>query len=141
MPEPDFGSFHERLFAQGIAYRYAARLAQELAEHYEDLRIEAERAGMDPAAAAFMAEERLGSVDHVAEAASRHPELKSWSYRYPQVARIVLPIAFVALLPVAPFAAGLAHAGSIARWTCCAMLSAMFTAMLLLCMQLSIALG
>jgi hypothetical protein len=50
-------------------------------------------------------------------------------------------LAFVALLPVAPLIAGFNHAESVVRWTCCAMLSAIFTAVLLLCMPLSIALA
>jgi hypothetical protein len=141
MPEPDFLAFQKRLLQQGVGLRYAKRLAGELAEHYEDLRHEAERSGILPAEVAGFAMERLGSASDVAAAVRGRPELRSWPYRYPQLALLALPLAFVALLPMAPVFAGINHAESVFRWTCCAMLSAIFTAVLLLCLQLSIALA
>jgi len=141
MPEPDFVAFQRCLLQQGADLRYARRLAGELAEHYEDLRHEAERAGISPGEVAGFAAERLGSASNISAAVRQRPELRSWSYRYPQLARLLLPLAFAALLPVAPLFAGINHAESVLRWTCCAMLSAIFTAVLLLCMQLSIALA
>jgi hypothetical protein len=141
MPEPDFVALQNRLVRQGVALHYARRLAGELAEHYEDLRDEAMGTGFLPDEAACFAEKRLGSADNIASAVFHRPELKSWMYRYPRVARIALPLAFVALLPAAPVFAGINHADSLLRWTCCAILSAVFTALLMLCMQLSIALA
>jgi hypothetical protein len=141
MPEPDFLAFQNRLLQQGVALRYARRLAGELAEHYEDLRSEAIGTGFLPDEAACFAEEHLGSADNIAAAVFHRPELRSWIYRYPRMARIALPLAFVALLPAAPVFAGITHADSLLRWTCCVMLSALFTALLMLCMQLSLALA
>jgi hypothetical protein len=126
---------------QGVDLSYARRLGLELAEHYEDLRQEAERTGIAPGEVAGFAAERLGSAGNIAAAVRQRPELRSWSYRYPQLARLALPVTFAVLLPVAPLIAGINHAESVLRWTCCAMLSAIFTAVLLLCMQLSIALA
>lgn len=141
MPEPDFLAFQKCLLQQGVDLRYARRLAGELAEHYEDLRREAERTGIAPGEAAGFAAERLGSASNISAAVRQQPELRSWVYRYPQLARLLLPLAFAALLPAAPLFAGINHAESVLRWTCCAMLSAIFTAVLMLCMQLSIALA
>jgi hypothetical protein len=141
MPEPDFLAFQKGLLRQGVDLRYARRLVGELAEHYEDLRHEAERSGIPPGEAPGFAVERLGSASDIAAAVRQRPELRSWPYRYPQLARLALPLEFAVLLPVAPLFAGLNHAESVLRWTCCAMLSAIFTAVLLLCMQLSIALA
>ncbi|HLU07704.1 MAG TPA: hypothetical protein VKZ91_14190 [Woeseiaceae bacterium] len=141
MPELDFVSLQNRLVQQGVAARYARRLAGELAEHYEDLRDEAIGTGFLPDEAACFAEEQLGSADEILSAVFHRPELRSWIYRYPRVARIALPVAFVALLPAVPVFAGMNHADSLLRWTCCAMLSALFTALLMLCLQLSIALA
>lgn len=141
MPEPDFLLLQSRLVQQGVSVSYARRLAGELAEHYEDLRDEAMGTGILPDQAACFAEQQLGSAESIASAVFHRPELRSWIYRYPRVARIALPLAFVALLPAAPVFAGINHADSLLRWTCCAMLSAVFTALLMLCMQLSIALA
>jgi hypothetical protein len=141
MPEPDFPAFQKCLLQQGVDLRYARRLVAELKEHYEDLRHEAERSGVSPGEAAGFAVERLGSVSDIAAAVGQRTELRAWPYRYPQLARLALPMAFAILLPVAPLFASLNHAESVLRWTCCAMLSAVFTAVLLLCMQLSIAMA
>lgn len=141
MPEPDFLVFQKRLLQQGLHPRYAQRLAAELAEHYDDLLEEARRSGIPRGEAPVFAAQRLGSASAITAAVRQRPELKSWPYRHPQLARIALPLAFAALLPVAPLIAGLNHAESVLRWACCAMLSAIFTALLLLSMQLSIALA
>jgi len=141
MPDPDFLAFQKCFVQQGVDPGYARRLTCELAEHYQDLRREAERSGVSPGEVAGFAAERLGSASAISAAIGEQPDLRSWVYRYPQLARLVLPLAFAALLPVAPLFAGINHAESVLRWTCCAMLSAIFTAVLLLCMQLSIALA
>jgi hypothetical protein len=141
VPELDFLALQNRLVQQGVAVRYARRLAEELAEHCDDLRDEALATGLLPEEVACFAEKRLGSADEIAAAVLHRPELRAWIYRYPRLARVALPLAFVALLPAAPLFAGINHADSLLRWSCCAMLSALFTAMLLLCMQLSIALA
>ena len=66
--------------------------------------------------------------------------MQHWIYRYPRVARIVLPMAYVAVLPLAPVQAGMANAGLLARWGAALMLSAGVTAAMLLAMQLAIVL-
>jgi hypothetical protein len=146
VPDPDFASpdfayLEQRLLRQGVSPSYAHRLAHELSDHYDDLCGDALKSGATLEGSSFSAQERLGVLDDIAAAVAARPELMSWVYRYPQLARVALPLAFVALLPAAPVFAGIAHAPSVLRWTCCMMLSAALTAVLLLCMQLSIALG
>lgn len=138
MPERDFNALERRLLARGIAPRHAARMAEELAGHFEDLRLAAEAEGWEPEEASRVAGERLGQEDAIAEAAAARRELRTWSYRHPRVARAVLPLIYVALLPAAPAVAGMAHSDSIVRWSASLSLSAAFTALLLLIMQLSI---
>jgi hypothetical protein len=46
----------------------------------------------------------------------------------------------VALLPLVPLFAGVTYAGVIARWSACLVLSATFTAALMLMLQMSLAL-
>jgi hypothetical protein len=54
---------------------------------------------------------------------------------------IVLPVAFVLLLPSAPLFAGAVHLSSIFRWLACLILSGLITATMMLILQLSITLG
>jgi hypothetical protein len=51
---------------------------------------------------------------------------------------VVLPLAYVALLPTSPLFAGAARAQTIARWGACLMLSAAITGAMFLAMQISI---
>ncbi|MGH8221724.1 MAG: hypothetical protein ACREQZ_02010, partial [Woeseiaceae bacterium] len=72
---------------------------------------------------------------------SSRPELKSWTHRFPRAASLILPVAWLAVLPLLPVTAGIAHAASIARWLACLVLSALVTAAMMLIMQLSISLS
>lgn len=141
MREPDFISLERRLLSRGIAPRHAVRMAEELAGHFDDLCREAEAQGWDPAEAGRVARERLGPEEAIAEAAVARRELRTWTWRHPRVARFVLPVVYVVLLPAAPAFSGTPHSASIMRWTASLTLSAAFTALLLLVLQLSIRLS
>jgi hypothetical protein len=69
------------------------------------------------------------------------PELRTWAYRYPRIARVYYPIACVLLLPAVPVFAGLAQPMILARWGMALLLGAIVTAAMFLGMQLAIALG
>lgn len=127
-----------RLLARGIHPRHAARMAEELAGHYEDLCLEAEAHGLSAAEAGRLARARLGSATRVAKAAASRPELRCFSLRHPRIARAALPVVYAMLLPVAPLYVGLEHGGQIVRWGASLALSAVFTAFLLLLLQLSL---
>jgi hypothetical protein len=62
-------------------------------------------------------------------------------HRCPRLARLVLPVAYVVMLPLAPVYAGVANAPIIARWCTCLFLSGLITAAMFLVMQFSIALS
>jgi hypothetical protein len=62
-------------------------------------------------------------------------------HRCPRLARLVLPVAYVVMLPLAPAYAGVANAPIIARWCTCLFLSGLITAAMFLVMQFSIALS
>ena len=68
-------------------------------------------------------------------------ELKTWAFRYPQLAVVVYPLACLAVLPAMPVFAGIAHRTSLARWGASLLAAGLVTALMLLSMQLSILLG
>lgn len=138
MPEPDFRAFERRLLEGGIAAAHARRIADELAAHWQDLCDEAHRAGLGGEEMTTWANGQLGSEGEITAAVFARPELKGWIYRYPNVARVALPVAYLSLLPAVPLVAGVHHAPLLARWGACLMLSALFTGALMLILYLSI---
>lgn len=138
MPEPDFRAFEHKLLEGGIAAAHARRIADELAGHWQDLCDEARRAGLGREETTAWASRRLGSEGEITAAVFARPELKCWIHRYPKVARVALPVAYLTLLPAVPLVAGVHHAPLLARWGACLMLSALFTAALMLILYLSI---
>jgi hypothetical protein len=136
--EPDFRVFELRLLEGGIAPTHARRIADELAWHWQDLRDEAQRSGLGDGEMTAWANRQLGNEGEIIAAVFARPELKCWIYRYPNVARIALPLAYLSLLPAVPLVAGVHHAPLLARWGACLMLSALFTATLMLVLYLTI---
>lgn len=138
MPEPHFRAFEQKLLDGGIATAHARRIADELSGHWQDLCDEARRVGLGGEAMRAWANRQLGSEGEIAAAAFARPELKSWIYRYPSVARLALPVAYLSLLPAVPLIAGVNHAPLLARWGVCLTLSALFTGALMLILSLAI---
>lgn len=141
MLSPDFGRLRGRLIDLGIAPKHIRRTLVELEDHYDDLRQEALRKGQSGAAARCFATQKLGDVNNIADEIAARPELRRWPYRYPQLARIVLPIAYVVMLPTVPLYAGVARTSSIVRWSTSLMLAAAVTATMFLVLQISIVLS
>ena len=140
MQRPDLQQFRQHLVHSGVLPRHVKRLVTELSEHYEDLEAEESSSGLDPAAAALAAKERLGDLRLLAQAIICKRELQRWPQRYPGIARVVLPVAWLMTLPAVPIIAGAANAVVIARWGACLLLGGAVTCALLLAMQLSITL-
>lgn len=138
MPERDFAAFERTLLECGIAAANARRIADELAGHWQDLCEEARHCGLGGEEMIAWANRRLGGEGEIATAVLEHPELKSWIYRYPQLARVVLPLAYLSILPAVPLVAGVHHAPLLARWGACLMLSALLTGTLMLVLYLGI---
>lgn len=141
MREPDFSDLATRLLKSGITPYHAHRTVNELRDHYDDLVDAAVDDGANSKNARRRAAAELGAMeDFVAEMASRR-ELKTWAYRYPQLAVVVYPLACLAVLPAIPVFAGIAHRATLMRWGISLLGAGLVTALMLLLMQLSIILG
>lgn len=141
MREPDFSVLATRLLESGIAPRHAHRTIDELRDHYDDLVDAAVDKGASRPHARSRAADELGSMDEFVVQMAARRELKTWAFRYPRVAIFVYPLACLAVLPALPVFAGVAHAGTLARWSASLLVAGIVTASLLLTMQLSIVLG
>ncbi len=140
MPEQSFDELRSYLLHSGISPRHVKRTIAELHDHFEDLENEARSNGVAPIEASAFAETRLGEHKLIARQMLARTELKVWVYRYPRIARLYLPVAYLLLLPAAPVFAGAENASAIARWGTSLMVSAAVTAAMLLLMQIAITL-
>jgi len=141
MPEPNFGQLAQRLLDKGIQPRIVRRAVGELRDHYDDLVIAAQRDGMNEMRARDRAASQLGEPDLIVTAMSAQRALRSWPFRYPRVAVVIYPLACLLLLPAAPVVAGMSHASAVVRWGTSLLIAGIFTASLLLVLQLSILFG
>ncbi len=141
MAEPDFARFEELLMCAGISPRHIRRSVAELREHFGDIEEAMRRQGVSGPEAGRMANVELGDLAVIAAGIASQPELKCWSRRWPRTARVVYPLAWICLVPAMPVITGVRHASLIARWGTCFLLSAGFTAALMLVLQLAIRIG
>ncbi len=132
-----FDGLRRHLLKSGASPRYVRRTIDELCDHLEDIQLESEEKKLSISAAVG----RLGDPRVIAEQVLARQELKTWTYRYPIVARVYMPIAYLLLLPAAPLFAGAANPSVVARWGASLFLSAAVTAAMLLLMQSSISLS
>ena len=138
MPEDQLLEFERHLLHSGVRPCHARRSSLEIREHLLDLHAGAVADGMSEHAASDFACQQIGDLQLIAADIISRTELKTWTYRYPKAASLVLPLAYVALLPTTPLFAGVARAQAIARWGVCLMLSAAITGAMFLAMQISI---
>ena len=141
MREPDFNELARRLLESGIAPRHAHRAVNEIRDHYDDLVDAAVDAGASSRDARRQAAVALGDVDNLVAGMSECRELKTWAFRYPRAAIVLYPLACIAALPAMPVYAGIANAPLLVRWGASLLLAGLFTASLLLVLQLSILFG
>lgn len=141
MREPDFNDLATRLVQSGIAPRHAHRTVNEIRDHYDDLLDAAVERGASRREARLLAAQELGRIDDLVSEMSARRELKTWAFRYPRAAMVVYPLACLAVLPAAPVNAGIANAPVLARWGASLLAAGLFTAALLLVLQLSILFG
>ncbi|RLA22102.1 MAG: hypothetical protein DRQ63_13090 [Gammaproteobacteria bacterium] len=140
MPEQTFEELRRYLLKSGITPRHVKRTIAELNDHFDDLQLEGKSEGLSTLDAHAFAESRIGEHKLIAQNMLAKTELKTWIYRYPRVARLYLPVAYLLLLPAAPVFAGAEHASAVARWGTSLMVSAAVTAAMLLLMQIAITL-
>jgi hypothetical protein len=76
-----FERLRDRLLTAGVSPRHVRRYMSELADHFDDLKVEARAAGhSEPAVSAL---ERLGHPEDLAQAMISRPELRGWTSRAP----------------------------------------------------------
>jgi len=141
MREPDFNELASRLLKSGITPRHAHRTVNEVRDHYDDLVDAAVDEGASSRVARLEAARELGQMDDFVAQMSARRELKTWAFRYPRTAIVVYPLACLAVLPAVPVNAGIANASLLARWGASLLAAGLFTAALLLVLQLSILFG
>lgn len=141
MRDADFNELATRLLKNGIAPRHAHRTVNEIRDHYDDLVDAAVDDGAASRVARQQATHELGSMDDFVAEMSARRELKTWAFRYPRTALVIYPLACLAALPAAPVIAGVANASLLARWGASLLAAGVFTAALLLVLQLSILFG
>src|SRR5262245_754434 len=98
MREGQFESLRLELLRSGVTPVYVDRTILELEEHYSDLEGAALAAGVDANEAARLAMATLGNERAIAAAILAHPELLTFSTRYPRFAQCLtlpgLPLMF-----------------------------------------------
>jgi len=141
MHELDLKRLTQRLVDVGIAPKYVRRAVNEVRDHYDDLVDAAIVSGLDRHEAQERAGTRIGRLDDLVEEMAMRRELKTWVYRFPRTAILVYPLACLAALPAVPINAGVMHAPVLARWGASLLAAGLFTAALLLVLQLSILFG
>ena len=141
MREPDFNGLASQLLEHGIVPRHVHRTVNEIRDHYDDLVDAAVDSGASSREARLQATRELGSMEDLVAQMSARRELKTWAFRYPHAAIVVYPLACLAALPAVPVNAGIANAPLLARWGAALLAAGLFTAALLLVLQLSILFG
>jgi hypothetical protein len=116
------------------------RAVAELRDHFDDIESEAADSGLSREAAVTRATERVGAIDAIAREYVGRPEMRCWFYRYPQLARLVLPVAYALMLPALPIHAGIKHAPSMGKWCASLLLGGVVTTSMLLFLHLTITL-
>lgn len=141
MRDPELARLRARLIENGIPARHVQRTLGELEDHYHDLVDEAVASGASVDDARARAIARLGNMDDLIEGMLACRELRGWAYRHPRIAVIVYPLACLFALPAIPVIAGVSNAPRLARWGASLLLAGLFTATMLLVLQLSILFG
>lgn len=141
MHEPDFNRLKTRMLQNGVAPRHVHRTLCELEDHYRDLVDEVTDNGASVEDANAVASARLGEMDDLIDGMLACREIRGWAYRYPRIAVFFYPLACLLALPALPVIAGARHAPLLARWGASVVLAGLFTAIMMLVMQLSILFG
>ena len=136
-----FACIEKALLTQGIAPHHVRRTMMELKDHHDDLVAEARSSGANRAQAVAMAKRRLGKPSRLAKEVLTHRELMTPTARWPLLSRTMASALSLLAIPIMPIAYCASHGETIAKWGLSIGLSAIFTATLLLGMQLAIIAG
>ena len=116
MPERQFESLRLELLRGGVSPVYVDRTIFELADHYADLESAALSSGLCADEAARAASAAIGNERAIAAAVLAHPELLTFSTRYPRVAQCLHSAATIGSLPGLPLMFCIEHRPELARW-------------------------
>ena len=116
MPDGQFESLRLELLRSGVTSLYVERTILELEEHYADLESAGLASGLSAEEAARAADGALGKEGELLAAILAHPELLTFSTRYPRVAQCLHSVASISTLPGLPLMFCLEHRPELARW-------------------------
>ena len=116
MRDAQFESLRLELLRSGVTPGYVERTILELGEHYLDLESAALAAGFSADEAARVAWDTLGNERAIAAAILAHPELLTFSTRFPRVAHCLQSAVAIGTLPGLPLMFCIEHRPELARW-------------------------
>jgi hypothetical protein len=116
MRDEQFESLRLELLRSGVTRAYVERTILELTEHYSDLESAALASGFGADEAARIAQATLGDQRTIVAAILAHPELLSFSTRYPRVAHCLQSAAAIGTLPGRPLMFCIEHRPELTRW-------------------------
>ena len=128
----EFRHLQRLLLNGGVSSAAVTRTMAELYDHCEDLEAEAIASGCSREAASAEALARLGDVQVLAEEVLRHPEFKSWAFRWVWVPAVLRHFVIVTSLASMPVLVVVARGPLIVRWCVSTGLAMLVTAGLLL---------
>jgi hypothetical protein len=111
-----FESLRLELLRSGVSPLYAERTVLELEEHYADLESAALASGLEADEAARVARATLGNEGAIVAAILAHPELLTFSTRYPRFAQCLQSAATIGALPGLPLMFCIEHRPELTRW-------------------------
>jgi hypothetical protein len=109
-------SLRLELLRSGVTPLYVERTIEELEDHYVDLESAAIACGLSPEEAARSARDALGNERVLVSAILAHPELLTFSTRWPRVAHCLHSAATLGTLPGLPLLYCIEHRPELARW-------------------------
>jgi hypothetical protein len=116
MRDGQFESLRLELLRSGVTPVYVERTILELGEHYSDLESAALASGFSADEAARVAQDTLGNERAIAAAILAHPELLTFSTRYPRFAQCLHSAVAIGTLPGLPLMFCIEHRPELARW-------------------------
>ena len=128
----EFRHLQRLLLTGGVSSAVVARTMAELYDHYEDLEAEALESGCSQAEASTEALQRLGEARVLAEEILRHPEFKSWAFRWAWVPAVLRRFVILMFLVSTPVLVVVARGPVIVRWCVSTGLAMLVTGGLLL---------
>ena len=128
----EFRHLQRLLLNGGVSSAAVTRTMAELYDHYEDLEAESIESGCSQEVATADALARLGDAKVLADEILRHPEFKSWAFRWVWVPAVLRNFLIVTSLASMPVLVVVSRGPLIVRWCVSTGLAMLVTAGLLL---------